>query len=200
MTPRLTSAGVLLALFCTQFSAAALAQQAPAGKDAPQMKATPIVTKVAAPANALDVGSVDAIVAALYDTISGPIGKQRDWDRLRSLFSPDGRLVVMRANPSGPATSTTLSVDDYIGRVSVPFERDGFFEAEVAHHTESYGNIAQVFSTYASRRTSMDVKPFQRGINSVQLLNDGSRWWIVSLVWQAEGDKSPLPERYLKSQ
>jgi hypothetical protein len=141
-----------------------------------------------------DVASVDSVIAALYDSISGPAGKVRDWDRLRSLFRPDGRMVV-----HGATKTTVLTVDDYIGRVTPVFARDGFFESEVARSTEQFGQIAHVFSTYQSHHAQGDAKPFQRGINSIQLLNDGQRWWVQSLVWQAETEKYPLPERYLKT-
>jgi hypothetical protein len=36
-----------------------------------------------------------------------------------------------------------------------------------------------------------------RGINSVQLFNDGRRWWIVSIYWQQENASVPIPEKYL---
>jgi len=144
-------------------------------------------------ARTADVASVDGIVAALYDTISGPAGKPRDWDRLRSLFRSDGRMVV-----HSPTKTTVLTVEDYIGRVTPVFAKSGFFESEVARSTEQFGEIAHVFSTYQSHHAPEDAKPFQRGINSIQLVNDGQRWWVQSLVWQAESEKYPLPERYLK--
>jgi hypothetical protein len=75
----------------------------------------------------------------------------------------------------------------------------GFFERELARTSESFGQIAQVFSTYESRHATGDAKPFQRGINSLQLVNDGKRWWVVNLVWRAEDERLPLPERYLRS-
>jgi hypothetical protein len=75
-----------------------------------------------------------------------------------------------------------------------------FFEKEVARRTESFGNIAHVFSTYESRRKSDDAKPFARGINSIQLMNDGKRWWIVTVFWQGEGPGNPLPEKHLSKQ
>jgi hypothetical protein len=146
-----------------------------------------------------DVGSVDAIVAALYDVISGPAAKPRDWKRLHSLFAPQGRLVAVGMRPDGSVPATFMTVDDYIGRVTKPFNDAGFYETELARGSDSFGQIVQVFSTYESRHAPGDAKPFQRGINSIQLYHDGKRWWIVNLLWHAEGDKHALPERYLKS-
>jgi hypothetical protein len=86
-----------------------------------------------------------------------------------------------------------------VSRGDAIFEKEGFFEKEVARQTEVFGHIAHVFSTYESRHSLEDAKPFARGINSIQLMNDGKRWWIITIYWQAEDDKNPLPEKYLKS-
>ncbi|WP_227470226.1 hypothetical protein [Massilia sp. YMA4] len=147
---------------------------------------------------AADVASVDAIVAALYETISGPAGRPRDWERLRALFRPDGRMIVHGPNKEGGYNTRVMAVDDYIERVAPLFAREGFFETELARQSEQFGTIAHVFSTYESRHAP-DEKPFQRGINSIQLVNDGQRWWVQSLVWQAESEQHPLPARYLKA-
>lgn len=145
-----------------------------------------------------DVASVDGIVAALYDTISGPAGKARDWNRLRALFRDDGRMVVHSPGKDGVLHTRVMTVEEYIARVAPVFAQQGFYESELARQGEQYGQIAQVFSTYEARHAPGD-KPFVRGINSIQLVNDGRRWWISQLLWQPEGERSPLPEHYLKS-
>lgn len=149
-------------------------------------------------ANPADVGSIDAIIAAVYDVISGPAGKKRDWDRMRSLFMPGARLIPTGPRPGGGYGSRALLVEDYVIRGTPLFEKEGFFERESARRTENFGQIAHVFSTYESRHAPEDAKPFQRGINSIQLMNDGKRWWIVTIFWQGEDEKNPLPEKYLK--
>lgn len=152
----------------------------------------------AAQAIAPELKTLDGMLSALYGTISGAAGAPRDWERLRSLFTPEGRMVVHGVNKSGEITTRVLTVSDYISRVTPVFAKEGFYETELARTTETFGQIAHIFSTYESRRALDDAKPFQRGVNSIQLVNDGQRWWIQSLVWQAETDKNPLPERYLK--
>jgi len=149
-------------------------------------------------ANAADVASIDTIIAAVYDVISGPAGKKRDWDRMRSLFVPGARLIPTGPRQAGGYGSGVLTIDEYIERGSGFFDKEGFYEREVARRTEQFGQIAHAFSTYESRHAPDDAKPFQRGINSVQLMNDGKRWWIVTIFWQGEDAKSPLPEKYLK--
>ena len=157
--------------------------------------AAPPATPTADPT---DVASVDSIVAAVYDVISGPAGKKRDWDRMRSLFLPGARLIPTGPRQSGGYGSRVVTVEEYIERSSGFLEKEGFFEKEVARVSEQFGQIVHAFSTYESRHAADDAKAFQRGINSMQLMNDGKRWWIVTIFWQGEDEKTPLPEKYLK--
>jgi hypothetical protein len=118
---------------------------------------------------------------------------------MRSLFAPEARLMIAVPHPDGSFALRVLAVEDYIARNSKAFASMGFFEHELARTSENFGQIAHVFSTYESRHATGDAKPFQRGINSIQLYNDGKRWWVVNLVWRAEDERLPLPERYLHS-
>ena len=153
-------------------------------------------------ANLADVASIDAIITAAYDVISGPIGKERDWDRERSLFIPGARLIPTAKKAGGKDVDLApqvLDVDAYIERVEPFFQKNGFFEKEIARRTEQFGNIAHVWSTYESRRKADDPEPFMRGINSIQLFHDGSRWWIVTIYWQQESLVDPIPAKYVKA-
>lgn len=150
-------------------------------------------------ARAADVATPDSIVAALYATISGAAGQPRDWERLHSLFAPEGRLAAIGPRPGGMFGLRSMSVDDYIGRVTKPFAESGFYETELARTSERFGQVMHVFSTYESRHAPGEAKPFQRGVNSIQLYHDGSRWYILSVLWRAEDEQLALPERYLKS-
>jgi hypothetical protein len=143
-----------------------------------------------------DVDSIDHILAALYDVISGPAHQPRDWVRMRSLFVPDARLIPVRAGKdSGDVLQ--LSIDDYISRSSARMEADGFFEHSIHNVVEQFGDIVHVFSSYESRHTLADAAPFARGINSIQLLKDGSRYWIVNIYWDSERPDNPMPAKYL---
>jgi hypothetical protein len=173
-------------------------KQTPMPGPTPAMKPLTVEAPTTPAANPADVASIDSIIAAVYDVISGPAAKKRDWDRMRSLFVPGARLIPTGARPGGVYGSRVLTVDEYIGRSSGFFEKEGFFENEAARVTEQFGQIAHAFSTYESRHAQADAKPFQRGINSIQLLNDGKRWWIVTIFWQGEDEKTQLPEKYLK--
>jgi len=147
-----------------------------------------------------DVESIEAIVAAAYDVISGPAGKKRDWKRERSLFISGARLIptaVDAGRNDVDLAPQVLDVDAYIARVEPYFATAGFYEKEVARRVEQFGQIAHVWSTYESRHDPNDAEPFMRGINSIQLFNDGSRWWILSIYWQHESRQHAIPEKYL---
>lgn len=149
------------------------------------------------PARASDVESIDAILDAYYETISGPRGEERDWDRLRSLFKPMGRMIAARPAGENGAGLWALQLDDFIGFNQEYFEAGGYFETEVSRKVESYGNIAHAWSTYEARKVA-EAPPYVRGIYSVQLLKDGDRWWIVNMYWDFERPDTPIPDRYLE--
>jgi hypothetical protein len=167
--------------------------QTPTPTPTPQPSPLPVST-----ADPADVATMDAIVASLYDVISGPPGK-RNWDRFRSLFYPGARLIPTGRRQTGEVGSRVLTPQDYVDRSAPLLEKNGFFEREISRRTEKFGNIAHLFSTYESRHGKDDAKPFARGINSIQMMNDGKRWWILSVFWQAEDDKNPLPSEYLRT-
>ena len=152
-------------------------------------------------ANPADVATIDSIINAAYDGISGPAGKKRDWDRERSLYLPGARLIPTTTEAGTEEIDPMphiLDVERYIARVEPFFEKSGFYEKETARRTEEFGQIAHVWSTYESRHNENDPEPFMRGINSIQLFNDGKRWWIVSVYWQQENASAPIPEKYLR--
>jgi hypothetical protein len=173
-------------------------RQKPMPTPSPTSKQLTTETPAAPAANPADVASIDAIIGAVYDVISGPAGKKRDWDRMHSLFIPGARLIPTGSRQTGGYGSRVLTIDEYIERSSGFFEKGGFYEREAARVTEQFGQIAHAFSTYESRHAPDDAKPFQRGINSIQLMNDGKRWWVVTIFWQGEDEKTLLPEKYLK--
>jgi hypothetical protein len=153
-------------------------------------------------AKADDVKSPEAILSAVYSVISGGKGQARDWDRMRSLFVPDARLipaVAASAANGGAAHSDAifLTVDGYIERSGSRLTSDGFFEHSIHNEIEEFGNIVQVWSTYESRHNLEDAKPFARGINSFQLLKDGDRYWVVNIFWDSESPTKPIPAKYL---
>ena len=148
-------------------------------------------------ASAADVESIDAVIGAVYDVISGAAGAERDWDRMRSLFVDDARLIPSWITPDGEIGHRFMSLDEWIESAAGYFAERPFFEVEIHRVEERYGHIAHAFSTYESRREA-EGEPFERGINSFQLLHDGQRWWIVNIYWQGETESEPIPAVYLR--
>ena len=173
--------------------------QAGAGEAEQPDRVESAVVQSPPPADPADVESPESIVRAVYDVISGEQGEARDWDRWHSLFFPGAML-----HPVGPAdasgegwTVSSMTPGDFVEMADSSFVADGFYEVEIGDVTEVYGNMAHRFSSYASFRSSTETEPFNRGINSFQLLDDGDRWWVLSIFWQHEFQAGQIPEKYL---
>ncbi len=177
---------------------AALAQAAPAPTPVPARLVGSIAGHPDWPkAKPEDVKSPEAILNAVYNVISGGKNEPRDWDRMRSLFIPDARLIPSTTGKDGNTDAIILTIDGYIARSNARMTSDGFFEHSIHNETEQFGNIVQVWSTYESRHDPADPKPFARGINSFQLLKDGDRYWVVNIFWDSESPTKPIPAKYL---
>ena len=170
----------------------------PAGSD-PRPTPPPNPSAIVQP----DGSSVDAIVAALYESVSHGPEYEPNWARMRSLFLPAGKLIPPK-RPSD-ATFTVLDFEgfrEFFMKATAAAKQRGetgaFFEIEVSRQLDCFGNVCQAFSTYASRRAPSDPSPFARGINSIQIVNDGRRWWIASVAWDTERPDHPIPARYDK--
>jgi len=171
------------------------------GGPPPERRAAQNTPPGARPSDA-DGSSVDAIIAALYASVSHGEDGQPNFDRMRAIFLQVGMLLP----PKDPRSElfTVLDVDGFEERVRKSIaagkqkgDPTSFFETEAARRTDCFGNVCQVFSTYESRRKPTDEKPFVRGINSIQLVNDGKRWWIASVAWDTEKPDKPIPAQYL---
>jgi hypothetical protein len=167
-----------------------------AAAQSPSPQAAPAAAPAANPA---DVASVDAILAALYASISGPAGAERDWPRFRTLMAPGARLMPTGRTAQGERRMRVWTAEEYITAASPGLMRNGFYEREIGRTMERYGNIVHVMSAYDSKNKLEDPAPFQRGINSIQLWNDGTRWWIVSIFWEAETPANPIPAGMLRT-
>jgi hypothetical protein len=158
----------------------------------------------APPPGAADGASIDSILAALYQSVSHGSDAEPDWNRMRGIVLPVGMFIPpKKANED---IFTVLDVDAFQERVrkgaaamKAKGESTAFNEREVSRHADCFGNVCQVFSTYEGRRAASDETPFVRGINSIQLVKDGKRWWIASVVWDTERSDNPIPADYLKA-
>lgn len=144
-----------------------------------------------------DVKSLDKIMETLYASISGDKGKKRDWARFQYLFTPEARLIPSNKSAEGKIGYRIMSPADYVRNNGSYLEDNGFHEVEISRKVEEFGSLVHVFSTYESFRSKSDDTPIGRGINSIQLMNDGERWWIMQIYWRNESEELPLPLHYL---
>jgi len=144
-----------------------------------------------------DVATIDGMIKAFYEVVSGPKGQPRDWARDRSLYIKDIRFVPIDVEKDGKITPRIVDHQTF-AETSASLEKDGFFEYEIHRVTERFGPIAHVWSTYEARRT-MDGPVIVRGINSIELFWDGKRWWIANAIWTDETAENPIPKQYLPS-
>jgi serine/threonine protein kinase len=192
---------IFLMVFCFALGTVAAAQKSEPSQAIPLPPQTPIFSPadlaVKVPeAKVEDVKSLGAIMRAIYDVISGPAG-DRDWKRLRSLVLPQARFTEVGKGPDGATFVILWNVDDFVRDAKEVFSKESFYENAIVNQAQSYGNMTQVFSSYESRHAPGE-KPFQRGINSIQLLNDGRRWWVISIAWDSERPDNPLPAKFAK--
>jgi hypothetical protein len=178
---------VIRSILVLIFVHSALATQTPAPR---RHVSVPTVAPRAA-----DVASVDGVVKAYYDVISGPAGQPRQWSRDRSLYIPDLRFVATGFARERPYTRL-MDHQTFVDGSDSAMVHDGFFEREIHRVSRAYGNIVQVFSTYEEHRTV--AGPVQgRGVNALQLFWDGTRWWVASAIWFEEDPAHPIPKDLL---
>ena len=145
------------------------------------------------------VKTLDNTLQTLYNVISGEKGEERNWELFKFLFKPEAKLIPSGKSKEDLYNVKYMSADDYINTSGQWLVNNGFFEKEIHRSVDIFGNIAHVFSTYESFKSKSDTIPFMRGINSIQLLNDGNRWWIINIYWTQETEENPIPSRYLKN-
>ena len=143
-------------------------------------------------ARAEDVSTIEGIVEASYETISGGAGVPRQWGRDRTLFDPNSRSVAVGVNAKTGAVTTHGSTEqEFADEADASMTMDGFTERELKHIIKQFGNVATVVSSYEG--TLASGKVITRGVNIFQLYFDGKRWWILSMVWDEERPGNPIP-------
>lgn len=139
----------------------------------------------------------DSIISTLYKVISGDKTQPRNWELFRYLFNEDARLISTRKTSDDKQDAYFMSVNQYIENATAFFKQHNFYEKELYRITERFGPLVHIFSTYETLN-KLDAKtPTARGINSIQLLYDGQRWWIINIYWNSETRDNKIPEHYL---
>ena len=140
------------------------------------------------------VKTIDGTINETLKIVSGERGENRNWEAFRYLFTPNAQLTVLNHGKDNKNTHKTYSLEEFV-RVGMQFyENDGFIEYELTKTVDEYNGIAQVFQSYYAKELDYE----ERGINSYQLIYDGKRWWITSLLWTSDRNGVKLPEKYIK--
>ena len=139
-----------------------------------------------------EFATIDALMTALYSSISGPPGGQ-DFELSRRLYHPDVRLVRTRLDEAGRPVAFSFSADDYESNARSLLADTPFYEIETERRTVRFGNVAQVFSAYEARTAPQGGELIKRGMNCAHLFNDGERWWLVHLIWDDEREGVTVP-------
>ncbi len=141
-----------------------------------------------------DIATLDGIINAFYATITGPKGQPRQWSRDRTLYTPDVRFVSI-SEQDGKIRSVISKHQQFVNANNDFFVSGGFTEREINRVTRRFGNIAHVFSTYEYTNDAGTDKG--RGVNSIELFWDGTRWWISAASWDDERPNNPIPKEFL---
>ncbi|MGD0911187.1 MAG: hypothetical protein ABR928_04785 [Terracidiphilus sp.] len=162
------------------FAAIAFAAQVLSAQTAPPTACPPTAT-------------LDQLITAIDEAVSGPADKDRTC--FRDVLLPDARLIPVSKQLDGTIAPRILSVDGWIDAVR---KRGSgvFYERQIKVKSEVYGPIAHLWSTYEVRPTP-DGKAEVRGINSIQAVFDGARWRVIEITWHAETPSEPVPAQYM---
>lgn len=147
-----------------------------------------------------NVRSIDSIVSSIYKVVSGKKGEERDWELHKTIFHPNAQIISNYVNEEGEYQIRFLSVDEYMNKYRSYFKGMNLYEKDSNREIEIFENMAHVFSTFESYRTPYDVEPFKIGTASIQLYNDGERWYVLNMYYKNETENDKVPAKYLDSE
>ncbi len=165
------------------------------GQSRPGAKAAQVPVPTIAP-RPQDVATLDGIISAFYDVVSGPAGQPRQWSRDRTLYIPGVLFIPTKVGKDGRPSHKIMSHQQFVDASNASVVSQGFYEQEIHRVTTQYGTIAHVMSTYVMRRTP-NGPLIGRGVNSLDLFYDHKRWWIICDLWDEERRGNPLPKELL---
>jgi len=188
---RFIASGVSL-LICASF----LSVGEPGISQAPQKSRTEVAIPQMEPRSE-DVSSIDGMVRAYFEVVSGPAEKKREWGRDATLYIPGIRFLIFREDKNGKTSLRTLTHQEFVDESEAAMAGKAFYEREVHRITHRAGNVAHAFCT-AEQKHSPDGPVEGRSVDSLEMFWDGSRWWITNAnIWEVEGKGHPLPKEFL---
>ena len=168
-----------------------------AGKSIGPQKHAPHVSIPKISPRAEDVSTIDGIVKAYYEVVSGPADQPRQWDRDATLYIPNVRFIIIRQEEAGKTTAQSMTHQEFVDSSDASLRGKAFYEHEVHRITHRAGNVAHLLST--SEHASSSTGPVEgRSVDSLELFWDGTRWWITNVsIWDVESSRHPLPAEFL---
>ena len=168
-----------------------------AGKPIGPQKHAPHVSIPKISPRAEDVSTIDGIIKAYYEVVSGSADQPRQWDRDATLYIPNVRFIIIRQEEAGKTTAQSMTHQEFVDSSDASLRGKAFYEHEVHRITHRAGNVAHLLST--SEHTSSSTGPVEgRSIDSLELFWDGTRWWITNVsIWDVESSRHPLPAEFL---
>lgn len=146
---------------------------------------------------AANVNSIDSIVTSIYEIVSGEEGEERDWELHRTIFHPEAKIISNYVDEQGEYQILFNDVEGYVDTFRDYFKNNDLYEVDVNREIEEFGNMAHVLSTFESYNTPEESTPYKQGLASIQLYNDGERWWVLSMYYKNENDQEKIPSKYL---
>ncbi|MBS1734809.1 MAG: hypothetical protein JST02_16070 [Bacteroidetes bacterium] len=145
-----------------------------------------------------EVGTLDGIIKAYYDVVTVKKGEKVSYQRDSCLHVPNPSVGMARKGKDGKVKLQLITLKQFHEASDAALEKDGFYEREISRKVENFGAIYHVWSTYETKNTA-DGPVTARGINSIQLYFDGTRFWILSWVFDEESEQNPIPKKYLQN-
>jgi len=143
-----------------------------------------------------EVGTLDGIIKAYYDVVTVKKGEKISYVRDSLLHVPNASVGIAQKDKNGKTELKLITLKDFHKNSDAMLEKDGFYEKEISRKVENYGSVYHVWSTYEAKNVA-DGPVLERGINSIQLFFDGTRFWILSWVFDNEGNGNEIPKKYL---
>jgi hypothetical protein len=146
-----------------------------------------------------EVGTLDGIIKAYYEVVTVKKGEKISFERDSLLHVPNASVGMAQKGKDGKVKLRLITLKQFHQNSDALLEKDGFYEKEISRKVENFGAIYHVWSTYETKNVA-DGPVIERGINSIQLYFDGTRFWILSWVFDEEAKEQPIPKKYLINQ
>lgn len=139
-----------------------------------------------------DAKTIEALMKASYEVVSGEKGAKRQWDRDYYLHHPK---AVYSYFDRKKQEQVTMTLQEFHKETDEMVFNTAFYENEINREVRFFGNVAHVWSTYETR-LEKGGKVERRGINSIQLIFENNRWYIISWTFSGETDQNIIPKTF----